>query len=57
MTPLARIDAEIAAARAAILAGEEPLEGLLQWYADWCAEREAIKHGGVILFNPRSQLC
>ena len=39
MTPLARIDAEIEAARAAILAGEEPLDGLLLWFADWCAER------------------
>jgi len=37
------IPEEIAAARAAILAGQEPLESLLVWLSDWeCeADREA----------------
>lgn len=39
MTALAWCDDQIEQAREAILRGDEPLENLLLWYADACAEK------------------
>lgn len=47
LNAIARCDREIAAAEAEIRAGGEPLQVLLLWLRDWCAEKRLIEKGEV----------